>query len=224
MNAKYLIPAALAVIWAAPASAVILADYEGVSDNFEVLDFYNGGTDGNGVAGPVDVNLVFSSDIFASQDGGGAAAPLNSFANEPSDDTVMYYTEDGVVINVLDGFKIGASFFYSQMPGGSGDSTVSVFSGLNGTGTPLGSLTLSDNWQDGSCDTGGGQFCNWQVGSIGFGGATGMSIVLAGGAGRALFDQLTIGSTNPVPLPAAAWLLGSGLLGFAALRRRRQVA
>ena len=37
--------------------------------------------------------------------------------------------------------------------------------------------------------------------------------------GYFMVDDIVV-TGNPVPVPAAAWLLGSGLLGIAALRRR----
>jgi len=35
-------------------------------------------------------------------------------------------------------------------------------------------------------------------------------------------DDVNISATTPTPIPAAAWLLGSGLMGLAGLRRRKQ--
>jgi len=38
-----------------------------------------------------------------------------------------------------------------------------------------------------------------------------------------IFDNVEVGSTSPVPIPGAVWLLGSGLLGLLGFKRRRSV-
>jgi hypothetical protein len=60
------------------------------------------------------------------------------------------------------------------------------------------------------------------------GNGSGVGAVTAFSLGTAVFsltnDTLTFtgnGGTTPVPLPAAVWLLGSGLLGLAGVGRRR---
>ena len=110
---------------------------------------------------------------------------------------------------------------------------VEVFSGLNGSGDLLASVTLMDNWQNNCSNSsegvaalsggGGGSdntYCNWELSTLPFGDVA-RSIVFSGAAGKVLFDNLSL---EPVPLPAAVWLLASGLLGFAAVRRRRRTA
>jgi hypothetical protein len=216
-----------------PASAIILGvtfeENGGVGNGAFIDEFYNGGIDSQGNSGP-NLGLQFAGTSMAAVDSDvlGFGEFVNNFANEPSPDTVMYYARnpkgspDGFgVVNFAAGFDVGISFLYSQKLQ---ESTVQVFSGLNGTGLELASLTLFDNWMDDGC-TGdpNGPFCHWDVASLSFDGVA-QSIVLSGAAGKVLFDNLTLGSLEPVPLPAAVWLLGSGLLGFAAVRRRRQVA
>lgn len=43
----------------------------------------------------------------------------------------------------------------------------------------------------------------------------------SGGNTSMIIDNLSVGLVTPVPVPAAAWLLGSALLGLAGLRKRR---
>jgi len=44
----------------------------------------------------------------------------------------------------------------------------------------------------------------------------------AGGYDTVFIDNVTLTSTSPVPIPAAVWLLGSGLLGLIGARRFRK--
>ena len=204
MNTKTLLLAALAVGWASQGSAaVVVADYEsvGLADGDPVGNAYAGiGLEHVGAYGAISGN----TNTF-------------EFVGEPSSITVMYYTSSAT-INVPLGFDKGFSFFYSQSS--SPLSTALVYEGLNGTGNLLGVIQLDQNWKDGGCESGNDVYCHWDVGQTAFGG-TALSVVFAGAASAALFDNVTFGSTTPVPLPAAVWLLGSGLIGFAAVRRRR---
>ena len=243
MKTKLLLTAVLATVWVSPASAIILGvTFEGVGDHALVDEFYNGGIDSQGNSG-TNLGLQFAGTARGAvdSDAGGGLQFQNNFDNAPSPDTVMNYASnngrdpnDGVgVVNFAAGFDVGVSFLYSQAIQ---NSVVQIFSGLNGTGTELASFTLFENWQDGcgqnvlavaALGGGGGDpgpgFCNWDVVSIAFDGIA-QSIILSGAAGKVLFDNLTLGSLEPVPLPAAVWLLGSGLLGFAAVRSRRLAA
>jgi hypothetical protein len=202
MKTKTLLLAALAAGWASYASAaVVVAPYDGV---------------GLGEGDPVASTY---SGIGLEHDGAFAAISGGTFAfeNEPSPDTVMYYTS-AATINIAAGFDTGFSFYYSQSS--APISSARVYAGLDGTGDLLGVIELDQNWKDGGCQPGNDIYCNWDVGQTAFGG-TALSVVFDGAASAALFDNVTFGSTTPVPLPAAVWLLGSGLLGFAAVRRRR---
>lgn len=231
MKTKLLLISILATVWMSPASAIILGvtfeEGDGVGNLAFIDEFYNGGIDSQGNSGP-DLGLQFggSATGLVDSDAGGTGP----FANEPSPDTVMFYAANPNersgpnnsgfgLVNFAAGFDVGISFLFSQK---ATTSQVQVFDGLNGTGLELGSLTLDRNFDNNGC-TGdpNGPFCFWEVASLSFDGVA-RSIILSGAAGKVLFDNLTLGSTTPVPLPAAVWLLGSGLLGFAAVRRRRQ--
>ena len=54
-----------------------------------------------------------------------------------------------------------------------------------------------------------------------YGNANGSSFWFLSSTGDLTFNVAEAGSTAPVPLPAAIWLLGSGLLGMAGIARRR---
>ena len=195
--------------------------FEGLDPGEEILGFYDASSMGseNGNYGPDHgVNFV---DALASVDtdaGGGG-----DFDNAPSPDTVMFWLNATAVLNYEAGFDTGFSFFYSaSLP-----AYVRVYNQLNGFGMELAYLALGTNWQDNDClATASGSYCNWDVGSLPFGPENGpaMSIVFGGSANFVGFDNITFGSTTPIPLPAAVWLLGSGLAGLIALRRRLQPA
>jgi len=126
------------------------------------------------------------------------------FANAPSGDTIAFFLNGvGDVMNVAGGFNTGFSFFYSATtnPG-----TVTVWSGLDGTGTLLATLTLPPN---GLC-TPAPNFCHWTAEGVTFAG-TAESVNFSGTANEIGFDNVTLGSAT------------AGSLGLLGVRRKRLV-
>jgi hypothetical protein len=208
MNLKVMSAIAAGLLSAAPAySASVTLDFEGVSSFLSIDGYYGGGTDGGGLSG-ANVGVLFGGDALALSND--AAGPY--FSHAPSPGSIMAPVGASAALNAPIGFAGEASFYYSA----SENTSVSIFSGLNGEGTLLGTLTLLSNAQNGCSDT---TFCNWTLASLGFSGVA-RSIQFGSAAGVAGFDNVKIA---PVPLPAAAWLLLSGLGGLATLVRRKRM-
>lgn len=219
--------AAFPVAWLATAPASVhgqVLTFEGLQHNEEVLDFHNGGTGSLGSSGP-NYGISFSSAALAIIDEDDDPAATGRFENNPSGITAVSFVfpSPSLVMNVLAGFTTGFSFFYSaDLP-----ATVSVWSGLDGTGVLLASLDLEAQ-HDVDCPPFGpgrtGAYCNWTAVGVAFAG-TAMSVDFAGAANRVGFDDITIGSSvpgTPVPEPLSMVLLGTGLAGVAMLHRRRR--
>jgi hypothetical protein len=213
---------AAALLAAAPGlaqAATVTLDFEGVGNGVAVDDFYNGGAGTNyGISFVNGVGLVDS-------DAGGSG----NFANEPTADTVVYFTDGAAsIMNVVAGFVTGFSFFYgSNGYGGS----VDVFDGLNGTGTLLATLALPALTSAGNGDP-NGDYDTWENVGVTFTG-TAYSVSFGGTANQIAFDNITLGSstagstggsvdTSPVPLPASAVLLMGALGGLGLMRRRKR--
>ena len=194
-------------------------DFEGLGDNDDINDFYNGGTSQQGFSGSNYEFQFVGLTALIDSDAGGSG----SFANEPSPSTVMFFPDGNQgFINVAAGFTTSLSFYYST---NYSDGFVSVYDGLNGTGSLLGTISLPANYQNGGC-TGdpNGAFCNWDLINVPFTG-TAKSVVFGGTSGQIAFDDVTINIVMPVPISAWAIFLGIFLIGlFVIYGFRRRLA
>jgi len=197
---------------------VIVLDFEGLKDLEQIQNFYNGGTGSLGSAG-TNYGISFGADSLSviDSDAGGTG----NIGGEPSPSTAAFFLNGGAaVMNVAAGFDTGFSFFYSSI---AFTGNVTVFDGLNGTGSLLATLTLPITPNTGAPDP-TGNFSPFVAFGVNFAG-TAKSVSFAGVANQIAFDDITLGSATPgeqpevVPLPAAVWG-GFALLGGLGVTKR----
>jgi len=186
--------ASLAALFAAPAMAeVVVIDFDNLVNNVYVNTYYAGGSDSLGHVGGADQGISFVGFVTASG-AGASSSPNYAYANGAAG-----------LINVLDGFT-ALNFSYGTMA----PATISVYSGLNGTGTLLGTGVFNGNAMA------------FAPGAVAFSGLA-HSVRMTATPSHAALDDVAFTMAAPIPEPHTWAMLGAGLaIVFVARRRPRR--
>lgn len=205
MRVIYLSCFLTALLIAVPVNGDIFTlDFEGLGNGDPVLDFYNGGTSGQGFSG-TNYGVSFSVNALGliDSDEGGSG----NFENEPSPSTILYFTEGSeIYINVPEGFEVGFATWYLNIAAITG--TIEFYDDLNGSGNLLTSGELPQTDFDGEHD-------EWEFIAFEFD-SSARSIRITGMPSFIGFDDMTFGA---IPSPGALFVLA--LAPFVVNRRRR---
>jgi hypothetical protein len=203
MNTFTCITATTAFVAIASANASVnTLTFEGVGNSNAVGNFYNTG----GAGTDYGVEFVGNTLGLVAFSAGGTG----SFTNAPSMPTIMFWRDGAATtMNVTAGFRDGFATYYTSIESAG---SISIWSGLGGTGDILATLNLiglgTDNTPDALYD-------RWALVGAAFVGEA-HSVTFTGAANYIGFDNVTFGSAIPAP-GALALLAAAGC----STRRRR---
>ena len=190
-------------------AAAIVLDFEGVGNLNPVGNFYD--------TAPQDFDITFSPNALGLVDAD--AGGTGNIGGEPSPSTALFFLDGAAAImNASNGFTDGFSFFYSAInnPG-----FINVYDGLNGTGNILATLNLPTTPFNGAPDP-TGNFSPFVPIGVAFSGIA-KSVDFGGTVNQIAFDNITIGSSEPVPEPLTILgTLAAGSIGAAMRRKHKQ--
>lgn len=197
------------------AGTIIHLDFEGLRNTELILGYYDGGLGSLGSGPGPDYGITFGSDSLAVISW--AAGGSGSFDGAPSMPTALTFASGpGAVMNVPGGFTAGLWFSYSAIFRAG---TVSIYSGVNGSGSKIAELDLPMTPSGGpGCHY---PYCPWTDTGVRFSGVA-RSVTFGGTARYIGFDNMELGTPWPTPEPGPWALLGSGLgmLALGHLRKR----
>ena len=205
---KYLV--ALSILSSAFSAHAQLAtiDFEGVNSFGAIDNYYNGGTDAAGNTG-ANYGVSFtpsaqglSNDVLGTY-----------FSNAPTPGGVMFAPDESAFLNSALGFSGTVSLYYSSAVDAL--NSINIYSGLNGTGDLLASISLTANAAAGGCSD--SAFCHFDNVGVAFAG-TARSINFGSNGGLVAYDNVVL---NPVPEPTGYALMALGLAGLGRVARRR---
>jgi hypothetical protein len=205
MNYNLFSALAAGLLATAPAFATTI-DFQGAGDYNFVQDYYNGGTNDAGASG-ANLGVSFGPDALVVTND----ENFTYYSNAPTPGVLAAIGPD-TALNYAAGFNT-LSFWYSSIA----DTTISIFSGLSGTGSLLASIDLLANAQNGCSDS---TYCHWDLSSFNFD-SVAQSIQFGSSAGAAGFDNISV--TTAVPEPSTIALMLASLVGLGIMRRNQSL-
>jgi hypothetical protein len=218
----------LASVGSALADTTVLT-FEGInsstSSETPIESFYNGG------GGP-NYGITFSSNALAlclnSLDVTCSDTSRGGLGDPNSQQGALFFADGSqTVMNDPTGFTTGVSLVYTAPNVGG---YVSIYSGLDGTGTLLGTVDLATTNPTG-CPDYNAALCPFFPAGLTFAG-TAESVAFGGAANQIVFDDVSLLGTPsvqpsnpaPVPEPAPIVMLATGLCAAAIPLRRKLLA
>lgn len=210
--------------------STVTMTYGGQANASNINSFFDNGTDSYGTPGGAanDIDVTFTTPaefLNAGFNGTGFSGGTGKFENVPSSATGVLYmasvpTGTTPIMNDAAGFS-GISLNYSLLNNTVAyGSTISLYSGQNGTGNLVGSLTLTAAGTTVACTSSHDEFCTWSSASDNALTGVAESAVFSGNARTFTeFDAVALNTT--VPLPASLWLMLGGVGGLLGFGRRR---